>query len=132
MEGWAIALPAASVGMAVYSLIATGRGAKGDTGRTGRFLLVLLLARVRFRAGTAPEVPGVGMRVSAWLMPGAAGRDWLAEAWSVMFEAAPDARRSIERSYLLAAGQVLVMAWAAALMGQLRARRTGPSGGRGR
>ncbi len=94
--------------------------------------LVLALAGLRFRAGAAPPVPGVWMRVAAWLMPGAAGREWLAEAHSVMFEAAPNVRRSIRRSYLLAVGQVLVVAWAAALMGRLRARRAGSSGGRGR
>jgi hypothetical protein len=96
------------------------------------FRLGLAVGRVRFRAGAAPAVPGVGMRVAAWLMPRAAGQEWLAEAYSVMFEAAPEVRRFIERSYLLAVGPVLVLAWAAALTGRLRAARGAklPGGGR--
>jgi hypothetical protein len=88
---------------------------------------------VRFGSGAASAVPGVWMRVAAWLMPGSVGQEWLAEAHSVMFEAAPGVRRSIERSYLLAAWHVLVVAWAAALTGRLRAARAARlPGGRGR
>lgn len=61
------------------------------------------------------------MRVAARLMPRAAGQEWLAEAGSIMFEAPPEVRRSIERSYLLAVPQVLIAAWAGALTGRLRA-----------
>jgi hypothetical protein len=60
------------------------------------------------------------MRVMAWLMPRAAGQEWLADARSVLFDTLPDLRRAIARSYLLNSPQVLAATWAHALAGQLR------------
>lgn len=95
-------------------------------------LLGLVTGRVKFWAGSPSAGPGAGMRVAAWLMPRTTGREWLAEADSVLFEAAPEARRSIERSYLFTVPHVFAAAWAGALSGRLRiARGPGlPGGGR--
>jgi hypothetical protein len=46
------------------------------------------------------------------LMPGPAGRRWLAEAESLLSEIAPDRRGSAIRSYLLSAPRLAVMMWA--------------------
>jgi hypothetical protein len=129
-----IALGAGAVGGLATEGFILGRDILRDARGTSRFRLVLMLAvtRSRFRADTTPATPGLWMRVGAWLMPSAAGREWLAEAYSVMFEARPHMRRAIKRSYLLSVGRVLMMAWAAALMGRLRARGAGLSGWRKR
>jgi hypothetical protein len=61
--------------------------------------------------------PGVLMRLVARLLPRAAGRDWLGEASSILYEAPAGARRAIARSYLTAAPQVIATAWARTLTG---------------
>ncbi len=74
-----------------------------------------------WRPGHACRVldrPGVLMRLAARLMPRPAGREWLGEASSILYEAPPGARRAIARSYLVAAPQVMAAAWAGALAGR--------------
>ena len=58
------------------------------------------------------------MRLVARLMPRPAGREWLGDASSILFEAPVGARRAIARSYLAAAPQVIVVAWAGTLTGR--------------
>jgi len=79
--------------------------------------------KARLKKRAQPAGSAAGMRAVARLMPGVTGQEWLAEARSVLFDAPPQARPVITRSYLLAAPQVLVAAWAGALTGQLRAAR---------
>jgi hypothetical protein len=45
------------------------------------------------------------------LMPGAAGRRWLAEAESVLAEVAPTKRRKAVRSYVLSAPRLALIMW---------------------
>jgi len=121
------------LGAVVFVATAVGFDVAPEWGRgQARFRQGPAVAGVRFRAAAPSAIPGAGMRMAAWLMPGASGQEWLAEALSIMFEAAPEVRRSIKRSYLLAAGQVLVVTWTAALTGRLRAVRDAklPGGGR--
>ena len=61
--------------------------------------------------------PGVLMRLAARLLPRSAGREWLEEASSILYEAPVGARGAIGRSYLAAAPQVIAVAWAGALTG---------------
>jgi hypothetical protein len=61
--------------------------------------------------------PGLLMRLAARLMPRPAGREWLGEASSILYEAPVGARRAIGRSYLAAAPRVIAAAWAGALTG---------------
>lgn len=75
------------------------------------------------RERSAARSNTTGMSAAARLLPRTAGEEWLAEARSSLFEAPPQARRAIARSYLLAAPQVFVAAWAGALTGQLRTAR---------
>jgi hypothetical protein len=87
-----------------------GRGLAGEAGRTpvmaGRWLTLCAVAR---------------------LMPPAAGRRWLAEAESLLFELTPGRRGKAVRSYLLSAPRLVVMLWAAGLSGRAwpRSRRRG-------
>jgi hypothetical protein len=60
------------------------------------------------------------MRAAAWLMPRAAGRRWLAEAASSLFEASPGQRRRVVRSYLLTAPRVIAESWAGHLTRRIR------------
>lgn len=78
-----------------------------------------------YRAGGLCARPTAGMRAAAWLMPRAAGREWLTEAHSILSEAAPQSRRAIVRSYLCGIPQVFAAAWVGALNGRLRAARGG-------
>lgn len=61
--------------------------------------------------------PGVLMWLAARLMPRSAGRKWLGEASSILYESPAGAHRAIARSYLAAAPQVIAVAWAAKLTG---------------
>jgi hypothetical protein len=61
--------------------------------------------------------------VAALLMPSAAGRRWLAEAESLLFELVPGRRGRALRSYLWSAPRLVVLMWASALSRWLRARR---------
>lgn len=74
--------------------------------------------------GLVPELPGAGWRwralgVVARVMPRAAGRRWLAEAESSLFEMDPGQRAAGVRSYLRSAPRVVAMTW-----GREVARRT--------
>jgi hypothetical protein len=69
-----------------------------------------------FLAGTLDRA-SVLMRLAARLMPRPAGREWLGEASSILYEAPAGAHRAIARSYLAAAPQVIAAAWAGALTG---------------
>ena len=83
-------------------------------------LAASLLLRFGWRQGHAcrrPDRPSVLMRLVARLMPRSAGRQWLGEASSVLYEAPVGARRAIARSYLAAAPQVIAVAWAGMLTG---------------
>lgn len=63
------------------------------------------------------------LRVVARLMPPAAGRRWLAEADSSLFEAAAGRRGKVARSYLLSAPRLMLMMWAAELSRRSRPPR---------
>ena len=59
----------------------------------------------------------------ARLMPPAAGRRWLAEADSLLFELASGQRRQAVRSYLRSAPALIVAMWAGQLSRRARSRR---------
>jgi hypothetical protein len=83
-------------------------------------LTASLLLRFGWRRGHARrplDRPSVLMRLVARLTPRSLGREWLGEASSILFEAPVGARRAIARSYLAAAPQVIVVAWAGTLTG---------------
>jgi hypothetical protein len=61
------------------------------------------------------------LRAVSRLMPAAAGRRWLAEVESVLFETASGQRRKAVRSYLRSAPRLVVLMWASKL--SRRARR---------
>lgn len=79
--------------------------------------LLLTSGWQRGHADRHPDRPGVLMRLAARLMPRPAGRAWLGEASSILWEAPAGARRAIARSYLAAAPQVIAVAWAVKLTG---------------
>jgi hypothetical protein len=80
-------------------------------------------------AGLAPPMAGRWpvLRAVSRLMPRAAGRRWLAEAESLLFEAPAGRRRTIIRSYLRSAPRLALAMWAAELArrARLRFRRPG-------
>lgn len=91
----------------------------GQGGRKG-------IARAHGRddgAGLAPPATGWWpvLRGVSRLMPRAAGRRWLAEAESLLFEVPAGLRRTVVRSYLRSAPRLALMMWAAEL--SRRARR---------
>lgn len=108
-------------------------GAVGAVG-TGIFLrdwnfrgsFSALMKRVAGRdAGLAASSPAAPvscrvMRVTSGLMPRAAGRRWLAEAESFLFEAPAGHRRRAIRNYLLTAPLVITMGWTRALTRRTR------------
>jgi hypothetical protein len=61
--------------------------------------------------------------VAALLMPSAAGRRWLAEAESLLFEVAPGRRGRAVRSYLWSAPRLVVLMWASRLSRRVRSGR---------
>jgi hypothetical protein len=71
----------------------------------------------------APPTPGrhPALRATARLMPRTAGRRWLAEAESLLFEMPAAQRRKALRSYLLSAPRLLALLWTREL--SRRARR---------
>ena len=77
-------------------------------------------------AGSIPAPPEPGrqpaLRAAARLMPKTAGRRWLAEAESLLFEMPAAQRRKALRSYLLSAPRLLTLLWTREL--SRRARRT--------
>jgi hypothetical protein len=76
-------------------------------------------------AGRAPAPPTPDrhpvLRATARLMPKTAGRRWLAEAESLLFEMPAAQRRKALRSYLLSAPRLLALLWTREL--SRRARR---------
>ena len=74
-------------------------------------------------AGRAPaaSLPLV-LRAVARLMPPMAGRRWLAEAGSLLFEVAAGRRGRVVRSYLLSAPRLVVLMWAGELSRRARLR----------
>jgi hypothetical protein len=76
-------------------------------------------------AGQTPRPPAPGrhpaLRAAARLMPTTAGRRWLAEAESLLFEMPAAQRRKALRSYLLSAPRLLALLWTREL--SRRARR---------
>jgi hypothetical protein len=77
-------------------------------------------------ADTAAHLWHVLVKVSR-LMPGPAGRRWLAEADSLLAEIAPARRGAAVRSYLLSAPRLAVMMWVREVLrrAQLGPRRPG-------
>ena len=75
------------------------------------------------RSIPAPPEPGrhPALRAAARLMPKTAGRRWLAEAESLLFELPAAQRRKALRSYLLSAPRLLALLWTREL--SRRARR---------
>jgi len=75
-------------------------------------------------AGLAPPIAGRWpvLRAVSRLMPRAAGRRWLAEAESLLFEAPAGRRRTIVRSYLGSAPRLALAMWAAELARRARLR----------
>ena len=66
------------------------------------------------------------LRAVARLMPPAAGRRWLAEADSLLFEVPAGRRGKVVRSYLLSAPRLVLMMWAAELSRRPRPRSRHP------
>jgi hypothetical protein len=64
----------------------------------------------------------LALQAVAWLMPPAAGRRWLAEASSLLFEVAAERRKRAVRSYLLSAPRLVVLMWAGELSRRARLR----------
>jgi hypothetical protein len=90
----------------------TGRGLAGD-------------------AGPAPAAAGRQpvLRAVSRLMPTAAGRRWLAEVQSVLFETATRQRGKAVRSYLRTAPRVILATWAGELSRRARRPRLPAAGG---
>jgi hypothetical protein len=90
-----------------------GRGPDGEGGPDGDGRPLSAVAPVRrWRA----------LGAVSRLMPRAAGRRWLAEAESSLFEMATGQRRAAVRSYLQSAPRVLVMTWAREVARRARRR----------
>ena len=62
------------------------------------------------------------LRAASRLMPGPAGRRWLAEAVSLLSELDAGRRRAAERSYLRSAPRLVLMMWIAELSRRARRR----------
>lgn len=69
------------------------------------------------------------MRVASGLMPRAAGRRWLAEAESFLFEAPGGHRRRAIHNYLLTAPPVIAMSWTRAMTRRTRLSGREPTAG---
>jgi hypothetical protein len=82
-----------------------------------RMSLLLTSGWRRGHAHRPLDRPSVLMRLAERLMPRPAGREWLREASSILYEAPVGAHRAIARSYLAAAPQVIATAWAGTLTG---------------
>ena len=67
------------------------------------------------------------MRVAARLMPLAAGRRWLADADSSLFEIPPAQRGKAIRNYLLTAPTVIAVSWTGILVQRIRLTGSGPA-----
>ena len=87
------------------------RAAGNDAASTG------MAARAGWRA----------MQIVARLMPPAAGRRWLGEAESFLFEAPPRLRRDALASYVAGIPKVITLSWAAVLTRHRRPAGRGPA-----
>jgi hypothetical protein len=106
--------------VAIAVVIKYRSGRPGTGGMGGIAGLLQRRGRGEDRAGSC--IAGlVVMRAAARLMPPAAGRRWLAEADSFLFEAPSVLRRSAVRSYLAGVPAVITAAWAGELARRVRA-----------
>jgi hypothetical protein len=123
------ALGAVAGGVLAAAIIAAARGDPVVAVGVGAFSAGLASAAGIYwavnRAGAGSAMPTAGMRAAARLMPRSAGQEWLAEAHSILFEASPQSRRAIVRSYLFCIPQVFAAAWVRVLNGRVRAARGG-------
>jgi|SRR5208282_4588582 len=76
-------------------------------------------AASRLMAKASPRI----MWVASGLMPRAAGKRWLEEAQSYLFEAPREHRSRTTRNYLLTAPQVIVVSWTYVLARRIRLTR---------
>jgi hypothetical protein len=112
--GWMWVTPAFVVAVSVLSAIAGAGGLPGGRGRRGG-----RDGGLSGRGRDDDDGPD-GAAAHRWrmlvmasrLMPGPAGRRWLAEAESLLSEIAPIRRGAAIRSYLLSAAGLAVMMWA--------------------
>jgi hypothetical protein len=113
----------ANAGIVVYSWPATDgfpvrvRGSSRNGGRRNGGAGGLGLGAGAEPAPTAAE-PRPVLRAVARLMPADAGRRWLAEAESLLFEMPAGQRRQAVRSYLRSAPRLAAMMWARRLRGR--------------
>jgi len=120
--GWVRVTGACCYSLAALSFIAVYAARRGRGWRTGN--------GVSARGREHDDGPD-GRAVRQWrtlavvsrLMPGPAGRRWLAEAESLLAELTPARRGAAVRSYLLSAPRLTVMLWAREA---LRRARPGP------
>jgi hypothetical protein len=82
-------------------------------------------ARGRAQRTDRTALAGPNILAVARLMPAAAGRRWLAEADSYLFEATPEQRAMARRNYLITAPHVIVDTWARHLARRARLAVTG-------
>jgi len=110
--GWTWVTPAFVIAVSVLSTIARTGGLPGGRGRrSGRG------SGLSGRGRDDDDGPAAAHRwrmlvMVSRLMPGPAGRRWLAEAESLLSEIAPVRRGAAIRSYLLSAAGLAVMMWA--------------------
>jgi len=114
--GWVRVTFACCMGLSALSFIAVYRRRSGRAGNG-------LTARGRdddYGPDRGAEHGWRTLAVMSRLMPAAAGRRWLAEAQSLLAEAAPARRGAAVRSYLLSAPRLAVMMWARQILLRLR------------
>ena len=120
--GWVRVTGAFGYGLAALSFIAVyaARRRRGRPSGSG----LSVLGR---DDGDAPDGPAAhrwrALALVSRLMPGSAGRRWLAEAESLLAEVTPARRGAAVRSYLLSAPRLAVMLW---VREALRRARPGP------
>ncbi len=119
LAGWARVTFACCMGLTALSFIAVYRG---RSRRTGNGLSVHGRDDDDGPAGPAVHQRHT-LRMVSLLMPGPAGRRWLAEAESLLAEVTAARRGAAVRSYLLSAPRLAVMMWTREV---LRRARHGP------
>jgi len=115
------------IAASTVSVTYTAVSASGRDGISRKVASVLHKMPVRRLAGDADEghrslhdaitttVARRALPAVARLMPAAAGRRWLAETESFLFEAAPEQCAKASRNYLITTPQVITGAWASYL-----------------